>query len=157
MAWKLHEEHEFTAPATTYDITGLDGDADKIYRFLAYIKNDSDGQCYYQLRPNATTDTATTQMLKGDGSTASGAQRTEPPFSLWALAAGDYMFVDLVICAKSGVKRGGIARITQGAPAVLQVGSFWANTSANITSLRLFAEQTNGIGADSWFLLFKWS
>jgi len=141
--------------ATTVTISGLDGDVDELYMFVAFIINAAGESCNYSLCPNNTTDMGTYQYLQGLGDGASAYTSSIQIFSLWAMTAGEDGLFSIIINAHTGVARQGLTTIARSYPAVMVIGSRWTNTVDNITSFVFAADQANGLGAGTAYWLFR--
>ena len=153
-AWELLQRGRLETNATTVTISGLDGDVDELYMFVAFIINAA-GESYYSLRPNNTTDMGTCQYLQGLGFYTSALSGSDQIFPLWAMTAGEDGLFSIIINAHTGVARQGLTTIARSYPAVMVIGSRWTNTVDNITSFVFAADQANGLGAGTAYWLFR--
>jgi len=152
--WQKIAEGILNADATTITISGLDGNSHEYYRIFVYIVNHYNGLCAYQVRPNGDTTTQSTQYWERWFAGQAGRSRTEPAYGIGHHGLNESKFVDLLIDAKSGKARLGFVNSARSYPAVVIAASMWANTTSNITSLVIFAEQVNGLGAGTHYTLF---
>jgi len=144
--------------STNVDLSGLDGDFDKIYLLVILIK---DGSGYAQvlfLYPNALTANLSCQMLRADGSTIS-ASRDTIHLRLGDIDVGYKQgFFSSIIYAARGVQRRTFTPNSyRGGTATnwLAYAGLWNDTTTKITSLRLESSQTNGIGAGSKIIVYR--
>ena len=159
-----YDSGELAAAVTSLTISGLNGDVDEEYELITRIVNGYDGSCNYLIRPN--NDTGSNygdQILYGSNITVAAARTTtRTAWGNWAIgsALGSVLFSDTIIHAKSGFVRTiidkstfNIATTTIGTVGIN--GGAWNNTSDEITSLVVLADQTNGFGIGSRVILLK--
>jgi hypothetical protein len=154
--WAVRAEVTTTANVDYVDFTGLDINTDFAYVLFTTIKNPAaaTSQYYIFVEGDYTTTNYYNQFIHGDGTT-SGVSRENFP-SIGAIESGErgssvvYIFRDPdgYFRYSSIISRGTGTTIK----ATLRSGSKTA-TLTNITSLRISAAQTGGIGAGSKFLL----
>jgi hypothetical protein len=165
--WKKIAEVDVTSDVTSVTITGLDGDADKIYMLCTKIVIPNTGSRGIRLRPNGLPGTRT--VVDGGyftGSTAGPETEGDNEISLVGIESGVIgCTADTfhIIHAETGRRRSftGIsgsadANTTLGDRTRTRVGGgYWDDTTTNITSLEIISTVTNGIGAGSKITLFK--
>lgn len=157
---ELVENKDFSAQATSYTFTGLDGDTDCIYLLKYRIIKNTTSAMLVTAKPNGL---ATNQHSYS---------------SFFGTATGTYDFAVLDIDRNGGATTGdvgsgelwihaetGIARqffVTEAQFRNAGVGVFqieavgyWSDTAANITSLEILCDQTNGIAAGSYLRLYR--
>jgi len=138
------------------DFTGLDSDIDGGYILESAIVNNSGATCYYSLYVNGDTTAGnySYQRLYADGTTI-GAGRANASY-IAITVAGDYINVFTDIKVINGLFRY-ISTASEQSTAPGVCGEMlWgrkASTITKITSLRVSASATNGIGAGSKFIL----
>jgi len=160
-ALQLIEDQTLSAPATTLTFSGLDGDDDEVYLLKYKIVKGVVATVLTTLRPNgATTNQASRRTY---GGTASGnVNTTDIAIGGNGSAATDDVEVgECWIDAKTGTKRsfhGQWSQINGAGPTDLLwiiSSSAWTDTAANITSLDVVSDQANGLGAGSYFRLYR--
>jgi len=158
--WELIENKEFSAHATSYDFSGLDGDAAEEYFFVYRLVKDASGAQNTYLRPNAIT---TNQRFRGRYTGASVGELNDTTGGILLSnnggAANDVDTGVGWIHADKVVIRTGETSWTQATSAAelfrIMGGWVWNETSTNITSLRLISTATNGIGVNSYLRLYR--
>lgn len=126
-----------TSPATTINLTGLDGDTHQFYELIIFSQRTSGNSAYLQLRFN--NDAASHYHFNG---TASGGPSAEGQIG-WINNIGSIHRV--IIKAQSGTERtvisyGGDNGTNSSGTQLMMVG--WADSTSNITSIQLIS--TNG-------------
>jgi len=151
-------EVDVIANSTIVDLSGLDGDLDKIYLLVLLIKDASGYPQVVLLYPNALTTNLSCQMLRADGTTVS-AGRDTIHIRLGDIDVGYAQgFFSSIIYAESGVQRRTFTPNSyRGGTAInwLAYAGLWNDTTTKITSLRLESSRTNGIGAGSKIILYR--
>lgn len=150
---------EIAAGTQTVNFTGLVGDTEKLYRLMFVIENDYAGNVQYTLRPNgAAPANQLTVTLYGTGAAAGSGttadMRVADGTSAQDALIGIYYFWGSKVGPASGatIRRGigGYARLEAATSGQVEIrGLSWNDTATAITSLRVYADQANGIGADS--------
>lgn len=163
--WQIcHDSGELAAAATSYTISGLDGDTDVKYRLIvrgvAGVTNSN-----FLMRFN--NDTGTNygiQRLSGQGTNVLAARGTATAaylnVNLTTPANGSVNRSDTLIQAKSGSVRTltikDIGQLSGTTVDIVSVqGWSWNNTADNITSIVVLSDQASGIGIGSRFILLK--
>lgn len=161
-ALDLIENKDIAAPATSVTFAGLNGDTDEVYLLVYRLVKNTAAVMLTTLRPNGvTTNQRTTYNYSGwqGGGPVSGAFNiTTMEIGANGGASGALEFGHLWITAKTGFARMGHGHWAQsdGADLLSIVNAMhWTDTAANIVSLDVVADQANGIGAGSYFRLFK--
>jgi len=155
--WQKIAEIEVTSDTNQVNITGLDGDNDKVYCVIARIVNaDTSGNRTFYFRFNDDTATNyTMQRLRGEYS-SSIINQGDATFTAFAEAtAGQVVGATSFIYAQSGQNRTVIAYSGCGNGVSVFSGR-WNNSTDNITKINIVAEGTY-IGAGSKFILLKLS
>jgi hypothetical protein len=161
--WQLINEKVFTEAATSYTISGLDGDTDEEYMLITRFISNYAGTLTYYIRPNNDTGTNYGYQFLDVVNTAIAATRATA--SAWlcgttATGTGRGSFGENLINAKSGKVRTILTKFLRSINGLTiegasLAGQSWNNTADNITSLVVLAGETNGIGIGSHILLFK--
>lgn len=162
--WEKIYEYEVSGSAiTSFDISSLDGNGDVYYMLNHRLVSGFAGGFSIAVRPN--NDTGATnygyQYIRGSSTTISAFQGSADRMSLGGgggtgqLSCGTWL-----LHAKSGYERTAIVHYSQyiSGTTITYTDSgaqSWIDTSNNITSLRIFASQTNGIGIGSHFELWR--
>jgi len=163
--WQMvYDSGELAAAVTSLTISNLNGDTDKEYRIISRLVSGAANTNFY-VRPNndAGTGTYGEQWINGANTTLAAYRQTTGIgfYNHYELnASGQVNFADLVLYAKSGYIRSGITKYMDGVVggAIVNVGSVagcWNNTADNITSIVIAADQTNGLGIGSRFILLR--
>lgn len=159
MSWELIETKEFSSPATSYTFANLDSNSARLFRLLGVIIGGAT-DTYLYLRPNADPTNRPYVSLRGVGGAVGSSQTSLPAYLMSQFDSNEHYPVDLIFNARPGRERVGIIATdrTRDPPyrRTRLLGSIWANTIDNITSLQLLANKTNGIGAGSWVMLLAW-
>jgi len=156
--------NEIAGVQTSITVSGLHGDIDKEYLLSTKLVNGYNGATTLYLRPN--NDTGTNygyQRLYNSDATTAAALRDNADTHVclnYADAIDKLGVANASIYAKSGYAR---TILTQSAEAITGTtvtavnlfGHSWNNTVDEITSLVLYADQTNGIGTGSQITLYK--
>ena len=162
--WQLIHEKLFDAAATSYTISGLDGDNDEEYRLIVRcIANADDMGLLLRVNNDTGTNYGHQQInaVNADKSSARGTYSGIVPNAIGLNDdTNDITMFDCLIYAKSGKVRtiihkysGGISGTT--VTEIGLTGQSWNNTADNITSLVILTNKTNGIGIDTHLFLFK--
>jgi len=143
-----------TSAATSVTISGLDGNTEHLYRLKIRGINGYAGGVNHQLRIN--NDSGSNygmQKLEGNNSTSSASRAVYDTVYLnWNVISQNNLFYSTILLyAKSGYVRtflheniDDISGTT--VTAIVLRGNSWNDTSTNITSLVIYAGQTNGLG-----------
>ena len=162
IGWKQIYTHTVTGAAeTSITIPDLHGDVDLVYKLEARIVNGYNGTSDTGVKLN--NDGAANygvQNLYGT-STSTGAGRTNPGNMVIShnTALGHITQSSMIIQAKSGYVRTAINEIaydiaTTAVDLIGLYGFSWNNTSDEITSLVVLADQANGLGIGSQITLW---
>lgn len=160
--WQIVNEQTLAAAATSVTISGLDGDTDEeyliYYRFIAGSGSNTTVRFY----PNNDTTDANYgwQGLVGANSTASAVFANLAQLNNGSFVSGDTDFGRIRFFAKSGrVRTYLVDSFDKGASTTIggavTSGRMWNDTSNNVTSIVFTANQTNGLGIGSYFLILK--
>ena len=156
--------NDYYGAATSLSITGLDGNTDEEYKLICRFISGASSDNFYLRFNNDTGTNYGYQDLFGANASV-GAQR----FADAALWLGYYtqstglnylLHSESLLYVKSGYVRTGITKATGtiNGTTVYGVnisGQVWNNTADNITSLVIFADQTNGLGVGTVIELWK--
>lgn len=143
------------------DIAGLDGDADGVYEVYVYATNAHAGAVNYYVRPNAASTNQQMYGLLALGSGDAGAiSFTLAALYLGAVTSTGKATMHFTFFAKTGAYRSytGSYYSESSVAAPENHGTHsgrWSNTADNITSLRIHADQADGLGAGSYILWRK--
>ncbi len=163
-SWRLIYENDVTTTTSSIVVSGLNGDSDLEYmiftkfvgatagngEFLIELNGDSTNSNYIIHNIVAVNGSAPTSFLV---SPVSGAGLQINSTSGSTLTAGTIFISKLLLFAKTGTRR--IALFENGktlntSESVVSSGSlWWGDTSSNITNMRFFFSNGNGIGAGS--------
>ncbi len=156
--WTYVETLNFpTASNGATFVTTLDGNIDEYYRILGTVKAGAVGDRLL-VRPNNDGNSA--NYHTGLIYNASWWKGSYSGLDMSYINAGDTIYYDMIICAKSGMPRlidGSIIEVNGNAIDYNEKSaSIWRNTTDNITSLVLATmDGGNAIGAGSKFRLYK--
>lgn len=155
--WELVDDHIFTSPATSYTISGLNGDSDIQYLITAFLVWNSASPGNIHLRPNNDSGSNyIREYLAATATTVSAASDTLTFISLGYFDAQYQRGFDplMAIHAVSGRERGMFGfRHRQGR--WFSFFTEWTNTVDEITSLVFTAEQADGIGVGSRITVWR--
>lgn len=157
-------ENTLSAAATTLDIPSLEGNTDIVYGLICRFKNDYNGSSNYFIRPNNDTGANYGRQGMYGINTSAGAYQATGETELFITACDTMSSLaqsNTLIFAKSNYLRTFITQEEQTASgntigALALVGGVWNNTSSNIVSLRLYANQTNGLGVGTHIELWAY-
>jgi len=162
--WIKAYDSVLTSAATTVTISGLDGNTDKDYRLLCRFVNGYAGSTEFQLYPNNDTgNNYDREGLYGINTTA-GSYKNAAFGYVFLTAAdtslGNLAMADCLIYPPTGRMRPFVISEIQTISgttigAVAESRTIWRDTSSNITSLVIKANQTNGLGVGSSIELWK--
>lgn len=163
--WQMiYDSDNLSSAATSLTISNLDGNTDKEYRLVSRLVSGAANTNFY-VRPNndAGTGTFGEQWINGSGSTLSAFRQTTGIgfYNHYSSNPSGYLnFSDLNLYAKSGYIRSGITHYADGITGTTignagTVAGCWNNTTDNITSIVIAADQTNGLGVGSRFILMR--
>ena len=158
----VYDSGELTSADTSITISGLTGNIAEEYTLICRFVNDYAGTMEYGLRPN--NDSASNygdQYFIGSGASASAARITPTYITLALNSTQNYLAMcETYLYAKSGyvrtaltIQSNSVTGTTIGE--VASRGQSWTNTADEITSLVVFANQTDGIGIGSRIILLK--
>jgi hypothetical protein len=164
--WELVELKEITTATQFVDFTGLDGNTDIFYMLVWAIRNGATTASNYFLQPNGTAVSTTDLHVYADwnGTTASAVASHATRTNGFILGYFDPNLEDIgwgVLYAKTGMRRklsiNEGCELSTGDPRWARSGwvSIWNETTTNITSLRVWADQANGLGVNTKIALFK--
>ena len=159
----LVEKKIFTSNLTEYTFSGLNGNADGVYRLIWKIKNNSVVQTFYTIKPNNVTTNQTWRSL-----TTNATPATTSTQSLLYVGGCDPAAVasgECVIHAAQSVNsvtqnrmiHGAYYYVASGVLTMTQYMGIWAEAAINITSIVFLADQTNGLGNGSEIVLYKYA
>jgi hypothetical protein len=159
-------EVDVPSGSTAVDISGLNGDIDKIYMIIFSGEIVGDGaspDTYLLIIPNALS-LSIENLEHGiyfDGSTVAGISYRFLLGGILIMRTGWYVTVRGVcsgfLHAKTGIERNYVGKYHTNVPAkannvLCTVGGFWSDTTTNITSLRI---ATNKCSFNGKLILFK--
>lgn len=142
----------FAAPATTHLISGLDGDAHRVYRLRFNVVRGTPTPSDLRLRPNSDAANGRQRGVWTQGGTVSASERAwiEP---CWLGATDPCVgFGELLIYAASGQSRhmsGFSCFVTDATINHHTCSAAWTVASGNLTELLLWTPASNSIGAGS--------
>jgi len=156
--WEKIAETTVSSDTSYVEFTGLDINADGPYVLFADILNSAsaDGSYFCFVNNNVYAPDYHNQVMYADGSTVAGT-RIDGPVCQW-LPAGDTGIAFIFITRDCGGFYRYISLTTGHDMASVQVkyyGGGMTNPVTNITSIIIKSYETNGIGADSYFVLWK--
>lgn len=162
----LVEHKQFTANATSYAFSTLDGNTDGAYLLSCKVKNNSSSGTfdYYTIQPNAGTSNQNAQQDFATGGTAmNGGVRSDLPVA-FAKSGGNFTSFDSIVWARitSNSVTFPIQHSSKGfsldgtTPYITQMGGS-DSTGANMTSMTLAASAANGLGDGSECWLYKFA
>lgn len=160
----------FTPPAEPYlpyaqtsiTISGLDGDTDEEYMLICRLVNGATAATELKLRPN--NDSGSNygyQFLRAYSTTVEANRSTSYTGTFVNYAnQNNLSFSETIIYAKSGYLRTMISKqswsiIGTTVTDIVITGNSWNNTTDNITSLVIYADQTNGLGIGTVIELYR--
>jgi len=147
--------NELSAAVTSLTIPSLNGNVDLDYQLRVYLKaGHATGDVQIGVRPNNDSGANyTDERLSGSGTSALASTTSVGTQALiipdTRPTANNFGMGVMDIFAKSGNYRMFLAKgfgLETTAPLVGLLGTMWKNTANNITSLTIFANQTNGLG-----------
>ncbi len=152
----LIERKQIAGAVQNVTFSGLDGDADEVYKLIGRIIKPA-GVAAYRFRPNGLT----TNQSMGVTSNGTFALFGTLDFLTAVIAAGNIISFECLIHARETVEATGMDRQFIGkameSGSALQVNDFggvWGG-AGNITSLLVSSSIASGIGIGSTFELFK--
>lgn len=162
----LIENKIFTANATTYTFSGLDGDTDGTYRVIGQIKANSQARFY--LRPNGVTSNLSRSgwRVLSSGNYAGDSDNT------WAthladVESGGILSFSYDIHARKSINSVAVRRsyngtflhnyFSGGSVDSGFNGGIWNETSTNMTSLEFMSTASNAIADGSQVALYKYA
>jgi len=160
--WVKIYENILSSAATSVTISSLDGDTDEEYRLIIRTVNGYNGAVNYLLRLN--NDTGSNygrQTINGSGSSVTAARLVySGALTGYIESLNSLSLVNTIIHAKSGYIRTILTELNTEISGttigyLYLIGLSWNNTADNITSLVIFADQTNGLGVGTSIELFK--
>lgn len=162
--WRLIYENDVTTTTSSIVVSGLNGDSDLEYMIFTKFVGATAGSGDFQIELNGDSTNANYivhNMSAVNGSAPSGTLSSPGSGAGLAingtggssLTAGTIFVSKLLLFAKTGTRR--IALYEMGktlntSESIIASGSlWWNNTSSNITDMRFFYTNGNGIGAGS--------
>lgn len=158
----LVEQKNITSAAQDSTFSGLDGDNDGIYYLIGRIKNASGSTCAYTLQPNgiSTNQASIRQFAHNSGG---GVDQTSnlrlAETETGVTIAGSWNFNPLKVQNSVALQRFYWGQYTGFSATVVngQVSGRWNETSTNVTSLVVHADNSNCIGDGSTLGLYKYA
>lgn len=160
--WEMINSSSTLTAGTTFSFTGLDGNTDVEYKFIFRIVGGNAATTLYWTSCN--NDTAQNYGYNNIYASGGGAPASEVSTTAQGLVCGitggvgHLSMFDTTMYAKSGHGRtlsGSMQNRTIPATKTISYAYFttsvWSNTADNITSITVWASQTNGIGVGSYF------
>lgn len=155
--WEEIYTHTVTGSAvTSLTIPSLTGNSDVLYRLRARVVNGASGGTTFQLRPNNDSGANYgSQYLAGVNTTASAFRGTGTVLNLGYADDINYLAqTEVLLYAKSGFVRTSIGEDSRGITGTTITGTYlrgqvYNETTTEITSLVILADQSNGIGIGS--------
>jgi hypothetical protein len=159
----LVETKVIAANATTVTFSGLDGNTDGTYLLVMNMKNGSASFCTYLLRPNGATTNMT--FVRNTFNAAGTAQSGDTKWWSALADANVWGSSQTIIHASQTSHSVSLVRKMETAMSYSNSGALngltgtglWNETSTNITSLDVVADQANGIGDGSLLSLYKYA
>lgn len=159
----LVEKKIFTSNLTEYTFSGLDGNADGVYRLIWKIKNNNILQSFYTIKPNNVTTNQSWRSLITNATAASTS--TQTLLYVGAADPGALGSGECVIHAAQSVNsvvqnrmiHGSYHYTASGVLTMTQFMGIWAETATNLTSIVFLADQTEGLGDGSEIVLYKYA
>ena len=156
--WEKVAEVNVASDSDYVDFTGLDSDSDWFYMLIATVKNSASSGCWYYLYVNGDYTKADYYMQRIDGiDTSVGGNRLNYPGFGYADNSKRTFFKGSITRDPDGYFRF-LSSVTMSSGSSIWGQIIWGSKTAtitNITSLRLSAQQTSGIGAGSKFILLR--
>jgi len=157
-----YDSGELAEAATSVTISGLSGDTDEEYELITRVVNGYNGAIGIYIRPNNDTGANYGEQNLYASNTTITASR-DASSAIWIgypAALGNLSFTHTKIHAKSGYQRTTLTKKCTDVTGttvgyVWTRGDTWTNTADEITSLVIFANQTNGLGIGSRIILLK--
>ena len=155
--WQEVYSTTLTEAATSLTVSGLTGNTDVLYRVRARVVNGAAADTTYLWRfNNDSGSTSGIQYIRGVNTAVSAARGATTQFSFAGAdgGLGSIGQTEVLIYAKSGFVRTAIQTrtdsiLTTTVGVVYLQGLSWNNTSDELTSLVLYADQANGWGVGS--------
>lgn len=143
--------------------SGLDGDIDEVYQIITRLVSESTGTSSYYIQPNSDSgDNYGQQDLQGADSTLTSSRSTGygSGLNIGKAISGEVNMSNSIFYAKSGKVRTSIDKsaVAISGTTVTEIhldGHSWNNTATNVTSLRFYSSQANGIGVGSRIVILK--
>lgn len=159
----IYDSGEIGSAVTSVTISSLNGDVDEDYLLLCRFVNGFNGATFYYAQMNSDSGTNYgRQYLDGTDTTVTAARVTNAVgMGVGYASTQNYLTMSsLAINAKSGYIRTGFSKysLSVNTTTVTQAqlnGWSWNNTADNITSIKVTADQTNGIGVGSRIILLR--
>lgn len=162
-AWQKIYETDIATAVSQFDITGLDGDSDIIYKLITRFKSDTaSGTNYYCVPNNASDSVFGEQTVYGQNNVISASRPAgdRPAFIGANAGSGQLSMGETLIYAKSSYERTfltvtgyGITGTT--VDSLLIEGAVMNDISNNITSFRIKGNVADCIGIDSHIELWR--
>lgn len=152
-----------TSPGvTTVTFSGLDGDTDGLYLLKGRLKNGAAADTLLSVRPNGSSSNLS--LISHYWNSGGAAQAGGSDWYWLQAANGSGSYGDMTICARKiansvAQPRYAFANLWGDPSGVVHGFSIaykWNDTTNNLTSLDVTANQTNGIGDGSEFWLYKY-
>jgi hypothetical protein len=160
IGWEQAYNTTLSSPETSITISSLTSDTNTEYILEARIVNGYAGSISVKLRPNNDTGSSYGgQYLDGTNTTVSAGRYTATSITIGGANNGEVCQLQTTIEAKSGYQRTFLTRTmnvsgtTFGSMTIY--GDTWTNTANELTSLVIYATQTNGLGTGTEITLWK--
>ncbi len=158
----IYDSGELAAAVSSLDITNINGDNDEEYILISRFKNDYNGSTYYRLRINNDdgTNYGYQQLDASDTTVSATRDVTDCVLIGGANSLSQLSFGKINLSVKSGNVR---ILMSQSAwrialttvNKIFIIGNSWNNTVNNVTSLKIYSDETNAIGVGSRIILLK--
>ena len=156
----LIEHKLITSDAQDYTFSGLDGNTDGIYELICHFVARSGGGTTFSFQPNGVTTNQSSNRFWADN----GAEGKDAAgyLKINNVNANSYGMSRVTFYARANpnsvaVKRNYVCNFTYFADTGVAgiMGGEWADTSANVTSIVLHSDQTDGLKSGTELFLYK--
>jgi len=154
--WKLIYSTVTVSNAQTLTVNGLNGNADESYMIVAKQINNGSTACGLRIRPNGDSNASgyTYVALENSGTAWSNTTGDFSALLFLYAGSGGECHGSATLNAKTGSRRFCSAENIDSRPMRGIHGSWWKDTSTNITSLQFWSDTANGIGAGTEIKIF---
>ncbi|MGQ4893462.1 MAG: LamG domain-containing protein [Candidatus Njordarchaeia archaeon] len=157
--WVKVYEKEIISATDEFEITGLDGDTDEIYKIIFEGKGNASSACHVNLQLNGDSNSANYKN-KAWTDWGTGDETHPGMFFGYYDDPNEEFWVEGILYAKSGrlrklIKYGASQITSSGIVRTEQCASLWTNTTDNITSIKVKCEQVANSLIAGHFELWK--